>query len=159
EGRRVEFIATHRPTNASIAVEAKSRHRAGVLNEPGERAADPLEGDFKKVRRLFLKALKKKPAEPFLIFIDANPPVALQEGDLARWQAEALRWMSRIGSSPGGFPGSFNALVMTNFSPHYSEGDIARGHEWMVMPSDAAPLPEAFTRDLEIALKAYTNIP
>jgi hypothetical protein len=33
--KHVEFEATHRPTGQTFAVEAKSRHRAGVLNHPG----------------------------------------------------------------------------------------------------------------------------
>ena len=34
--KHVEFEATHRPTGQTFAVEAKSRHRAGVLNQPGD---------------------------------------------------------------------------------------------------------------------------
>jgi hypothetical protein len=44
--KRVELVATHRPSGQSIAVEAKSRHRAGVINVEGERDnEDPLRGD------------------------------------------------------------------------------------------------------------------
>jgi len=60
--KHVEFQATHRPSRQVIAVEAKSRHRPGVINQPGEpNAQDPLRRDARMVRNLFVKATEKAP--------------------------------------------------------------------------------------------------
>ena len=89
--KHAEFIATHRPTQTEIAVEAKSRHRAGVLNEDGEPSEDdPLRGDARAVRRLFTKALEKAPdGMPFMIFIDINAPLDRDHGGFdSQWRRD-----------------------------------------------------------------------
>jgi hypothetical protein len=87
--KHVEFEATHRPTGQTFAVEAKNRHRAGVLNHPGTPDPDdPLRADARAVRRLFMNAIDKAPAdEPYFVFIDINAP---READ-ADWQADVQR--------------------------------------------------------------------
>jgi SEC-C motif len=56
--KHVEFEANHRPTGQTFAVEAKSRHRAGVLHQPGiPDPEDPLRADARAVRRLFVNAI------------------------------------------------------------------------------------------------------
>lgn len=97
--RRVEFVATHRPSRQQVAVEAKSRRRSGVLNEPGEfDESDALRGDARAVRRLFVQALRKDVADmPYFVFIDVNAPAEPDARDFdRRWQQDVQRWMGRF---------------------------------------------------------------
>lgn len=59
---RVE--ATHRPTGQTFAIEAESRHWAGVLNQARTpEPDDPLRADARAVRRLFINAVAKAPED------------------------------------------------------------------------------------------------
>ncbi len=71
-GKHPEFFATNRHTGPRLAVEAKSRHRPGILGYPGQRAAvDPTSFD---IDRLLRDALAKDTTDPLLIFIELNTP-------------------------------------------------------------------------------------
>jgi hypothetical protein len=92
--KHVEFEATHRPTGQTIAVEAKCRHRAGVLNERGGPAEDPLRGNIRAVRRLFTQATSKVPEDkPYFIFLDVNAPTTPEIEK--RWHEQIQAWMGR----------------------------------------------------------------
>ncbi len=136
--KRAEFIATHRPTGHRIAVEAKSRRRQGVINEPGKHNEDePLRGDARAVRRLFVKALDKEITDlPFLIFIDINAPVDPTARGFDRgWRKGIKDWMDRFDPPTPDRPERYNGLYVTNFSPHYDGDDLASSGEWLcVLP-------------------------
>ena len=68
--RHVGFVALHKATGQHVLVEAKSRHRAGVISQPGTRDTSP---DF-RFRRLINDAVTKDPTHPLAIFIDTNLP-------------------------------------------------------------------------------------
>jgi hypothetical protein len=160
--KHVEFVATHRPTGQQIAVEAKSRHRAGILNEPGEPDGDaPLRADAQRVRRLFMRALKKMPESmPFMIFIDINVPVNAA-GLQGAWQRDVQRWMSRMTPPTAETPDAYNALYVTNFSPQYDGEAISSRGEWLaVIPRLAQePLNADLGGDLARALDGYGRVP
>jgi hypothetical protein len=68
--RHAEFTATHKSTGQKISVEAKSRHRPGVLGQPGApQAADELNLRFGK---LLHDAVAKNPSHPLVVFLDTN---------------------------------------------------------------------------------------
>jgi len=98
--KHVEFEATHRPTGQTFAIEAKSRHRAGVLNHPGTPDPDdPLRADARAVRRLFMNAVEKAPDDmPFFVFLDINAPSAAD----AEWQADVQVDGPAAGADGGG---------------------------------------------------------
>jgi hypothetical protein len=68
--RHPEFIAVHKD-GIRVAIEAKSRHRPGVLGESGDlgRALAASKAD---VIPLLNDALGKRPGLPFIVFIDVN---------------------------------------------------------------------------------------
>lgn len=112
--RHPEFIATHKRTGKKIAVEAKSRHREGVLGQPGILTAP------NKVRlrmgRLLNDAFDKKPLHPYVIFLDVNlPPLSKNIAD--------MKWVSEVESSQvfkkkeGNDP--YNMIVFINQPYHY----------------------------------------
>lgn len=162
--KHVEFIATHRPSGQKFAVEAKSRHRTGVINVDGEPdREDPLHGDQRSVRRLFTKALEKEVGGlPYLIFIDINAPVGLGAVGLeGKWQSQVKAWMDRFPSPTAEQPASYNGLYVTNFSPQYDGEHMALGGEWLeVRPRFASTL---FDVDLfgaiEYALDRFEKVP
>jgi hypothetical protein len=66
--RHCEFVATHKRTGGIVYVETKSRHRPGVLNQPGEfDTAAPVKGDL---FGLYADAVGQPPSEarPYFIF-------------------------------------------------------------------------------------------
>jgi hypothetical protein len=125
----VEFEPTHRPTGQTFAVEAKSRHRAGVLNQPGTSDPDhPLRADARAVRRLFMAAIEKAPTDkPYFVFVDINAPRQADAG----WQAHVQQWLNRLPAPTAEAPDVFNATYITNFSPHYDADDISSGGVWL----------------------------
>ena len=85
-----EFIATK--AGERVAVEAKSRHRSGVLHEPGEYVAEA-EPTQARIRGLFQEALEQNPGGvPFVVFIDVNLPLTPQTPPVERvWVKEAMK--------------------------------------------------------------------
>jgi len=111
-----EFIATHRETGQKITVEAKSRHRPGVLGYQGDKQND--EGEIKAgIGRLLRKALQKPTDYPFVIFIDLNLPPLSQDLSQEPWVKEIMDTVSQIGDDT--MRDYFNLIVFTNHPHHY----------------------------------------
>ena len=159
-----EFIATHRPSGQEFAVEAKSRHRSGVINQEGSfDGDDPLRGDARMVRRLFTKALEKNVnGLPYFIFIDINAPADPEaEGFDRDWQQGIKTWMDRFPVPTVEEPAKYNGLYVTNFSPQYEGDQIALPGEWLgVFPSFVvAPVISDLTASVVYALDRYDKVP
>jgi len=121
--RNPEFVAEK--NGERIAVEAKSRRRAGVLNERGAYHEDaPAE-----VRRLYDSALGQNPDDcPFLIFIDVNLPLTPEVPPMEReWVAEAMQMFSDRHAE--GLQNRDTALILTNFGWHFSREEGATSGE------------------------------
>lgn len=160
--KHVEFVATHRKTRHEVAVEAKSRHRPGVLNQQGAQDADdPLRGDARGVRALFTKALEKAPeTTEFMVFIDINAPIKTPGLD-GRWKHEVMAWINRMPAPTPDAPDVYNGLYVTNFSPHYEAEDLSAGGTWMgIVPQHTRIAPTYdLSRMLERALDNYARVP
>jgi len=118
--RHAEFTATHKASGQRVSVEAKSKHRPGVLGFPGARQA---EGEHNlNVGHLLNDAIRKNTAYPLAVFFDLNlpwmtasrlldmhiPPHPLIHGTLNRMRRR------HSGRDP------INLLVVTNHPEHYS---------------------------------------
>lgn len=134
-GKRCEFIATHRVTGEVIAVEAKSRHRIGTLQQPGSPPdLASLRGD---VRGLYLKATAKDPKEkPFAIFIDANLPHQPELQHLNKtWIPEVWNMVTEHLTSLLPEPAPFSAVFVTNYAWHYEGHNIPKaGEHFFIRP-------------------------
>ena len=119
-GKHPEFVATNRATNQQIAVEAKSRHRRGVLGREGDRSI-PANAD---IRGLLAEAVAKDPPEPLLIFLELNMPVVVDEAEAppealgkeleAAWRdIQAQEW-------PKGFP-AIGVVFYNDAAPWFLE--------------------------------------
>ena len=139
-----EFFARMERTNESIAVEAKSRRRAGALGFPGDRSERiPAITD---VRDLFESALLKDPGEtPYLIFVDMNSPEQIFSAseDRAKEMADHLASMAEEMAGKTTLAGSgFAAIVLTNFASHYGAPLIRAPRAWCIIrPMPTAPHP------------------
>src|ERR1700674_515457 len=103
-----------------IAVEAKSRHRPGVLEEP-RRAVQGVGPTSAKIREHYLNALQQNPGgTPFLIFIDVNLPLTPKVPPLDKpWVKEAMKCFEDR-RQEGSLTDPDTALLLTTFGWHYS---------------------------------------
>jgi len=72
DSRHAEFTATHKGTGEKFSIEAKSKHRPGVLGFAG--VAQPDEKLSLAFGRLIKNAVRKNPIHPLVIFLDTNLP-------------------------------------------------------------------------------------
>jgi SEC-C motif len=118
--KHTEFTATHRQTGVSICVEAKSKHRPGVLGREGDRVAD--EEVRTRLGRLINNALKKPHKHPLAIFFDLNlPPESPAHGTpewFKRFADPILRGIDRNGEED-----PWDLLVFSNQPDHYATDD------------------------------------
>jgi hypothetical protein len=132
--KHCEFIAKHKYSNVEIGVEAKSRRRKGVLNEPGEYDYNSeIRGDM---WFLFRKARSQKPQNlPYLIFIDMNirptPDIPM---DMKPWNNDIVKMVNDYGDATEENPDPFNAVILTNFSYYYTgQSDTSTGEYFVVV--------------------------
>lgn len=117
-----EFIATHPGTGLQIAVEAKSRHRAGILdaNVPGKRKMNPKA----EIIQLLNQALAKSVNLPYVIFVDLNLPLSQGPVFQTEWFQEINRAIFKNLGTPSQVKrDKFNVVVFTNHPLHYGESD------------------------------------
>jgi hypothetical protein len=148
-GRHAEFIARNPRNGEELAVETKSRHRRGVLNQPGVQT-----GTFAAdIDQLFIDAIGQNPNDrPFAIFIDVNVPPGTKQGKLADWQGEILA--RQIGEQ------NVSLIGLTNFAWHYQEDAQSEpfAREYSLIVTQGAVRPIKFRETIEhlqIAFDTY----
>lgn len=126
--KHAEFMAKHH-SGLSVAIEAKSRHRDGVLGfkSPGAKVTDKIE-----VEGILRAALAKEPDAPYFIFIEVNlPPPASAIGEDNAWFKELADTVKTLASEwePGTFPAT--AVIFCNDPCHYVlDAQIAEQQYW-----------------------------
>ncbi len=160
--KHCEFIAKHQESKIEIAVEAKSRHRMGVLHTPG--ATDDRKLARGDVGKLLNEAFKKTEfgKMPFIAFIDVNCPMSGTDKFFDdKWGRDIQRLMG--GRTPtAADPDLHSALCFTNFSYHYQAGSDASNSECLtVIPMFSAyPIKDpSFFSGLGAALKNHGHVP
>ncbi|MDD3230364.1 MAG: SEC-C domain-containing protein [Oscillospiraceae bacterium] len=153
--RHCEFIAKHKRTGIEIGVEAKSRRRPGVLNEPGEYDYDTeVRGDM---WHLFRKARSQKPEDlPYIIFIDMNirptPDLSIEEKP---WNQDIIKMVNDYGEATESNPDPYNALILTNFSYYYTgQNDTSSGEYFYVV----SKVPQTALTDLSILDDIFESV-
>lgn len=125
KSKHPEFVAKHEDTGNKVAVEAKSRHRSGVIHTPGQ--ADLRKAMLGDITKQFNAALKKETGDlPYMIFIDVNALTKTNKTDETRWFADVKKMMLAKGEVTPENPDPQNLLCVTNYSSHY-EGDKVAG--------------------------------
>lgn len=162
--KRCEFIATHRETKASLAVEVKSKKRKGVLHEIGLLPVLETLLSARVIRRMFTDALQQNPKDtPFATFIDVNCPLTPNTPlEDKQWVKDAKNLVSKKLKDlpPEEYP--LNAAFFTNFSYHYqTESEADQGEAFSIIvphPKFPPPNPQFFGY-LQGALFHYGFVP
>lgn len=160
--RHPEFRAIHPSNQEVIAVEAKSRHRPGVLGKPG-RAEDPSEVRA-GIGRLLQDALDKAPDLPYVVCIDLNLP-PFGHGTVFE-QAQIKELMETVVQKEKEYPKEafpLSVLVATNFPHYYVPNDVDDPRkDFIVSPSTYPKHPirsPGFVDALFKSLNEYSYVP
>jgi len=164
KSKHCEFIAIHRETKASLAVEVKSKKRKGVLHEIGLLPTLEKLLSARVIRRMFNEALQQNPKDvPFATFIDVNcpltPDIPLEN---KQWVKDARNLVSKKLKDlpPEEYP--LSAAFFTNFSYHYqTENEAKPGESFgIIVPNPKFPPPNSqFFNYLQGALSYYGFVP
>lgn len=157
---RFEFTAKDKKTGEIIAVEAKSKHRAGVLDfdlENGKVAHRKI-----NAKRLLGEALTKATRYPLVIFTDLNMPPIDVELQNSFWAKELEKTISNKEKQyKAGMPA--NAFIFTNHPQHYEDDTIPNPlSSWMITRTSNPRFPiknEEIIDKIAATLKLYENIP
>jgi hypothetical protein len=153
-----EFHAAHRQTGQEISVEAKSRHRPGVLGfQEQETGRETALG----VERLLNNAISKSPDGPFVIFLDVNLPPSPEPLLQKPWIPELMSTIRRFYDFGGKAP--FNLVIVTNLPHHYGgEYDLDPEKSILAVVPPLAEYPMSNPEIAEILVRAtsqYGNLP
>lgn len=155
-----EFVAKHRTSMFEIAVEAKSRHRPGVLDFPGATKSE--ESLTPGIRRILRQALSKPTRHPLVAFVDVNlPPVTTQE-QLALRAKEIRRDVGGLLNGLAQGTTLVNLVLVTNLPNHYGDPDkLAAALEcWHFQYLKAArAIPQNLIKGILDAVAGYGRIP
>jgi hypothetical protein len=132
--KNAEFIAVHKATQQHLSVEAKSRHRPGVMGRPGVPDSIP----DARFGGLINKATAKDPHNPMAIFVDTNLPperadsfYGSRSGDPTVMSDRMSRLARHLQSRDGVDP--YNLLVFTNH-PNTIRRTMALPHKIIAAP-------------------------
>lgn len=130
QSKNVEFIATDRFSSDKIIVEAKSKHRRGVLGFDG--GSTKSTGNKVSIRKLVSESYKKvldprkKSNEdlPYYVFIDPNLPPFIDEKQYQSWLLEIENTMHELAQDGYADPCPANAVFFCNDPSHYIKRKI-----------------------------------
>ena len=156
--RHAEFTARHGVTGETISIEAKSRHRTGVLGRKGAPKERP---DF-NLGPLINDAVAKNTLHPLAIFVDVNMPAKWAERVLGRCAGgvsePVRRLLDRVNRAHGNTD-PYELLIITNHPHHYaSDGMDPEKHLLSVVAQrPISHIPSLMA--LHQAANLYGNVP
>src|ERR1700722_16983213 len=164
EQKHVEFIAHHRESGEQVAVEAKSRHRQGVLSFTGV-ARHAKANQQPNITANLKKALAKTRSMPYVVCIELNLPptedheVRRQHMESAAQEVQVL--CADYASRGEKFPATL--VILTNYPHHYggvNELDPVCDQSIMVIAEPAHPFASPTTLlEIRAGLESYGNLP
>jgi len=163
--RHAEFTAKHIATGQMISVEAKSKHRPGVLGQAGVR--EPNDSVSLRFGHLLNDAVAKNPAHPLVVFLDMNMPFETANRFLTPQVMQPgphpyiLQTLDRMKKQFGGRD-PITQLVITNHPGHYTGDHEIPRRPHMVCQIPLRPLKPARMEALLSITEAtnlYGNIP
>lgn len=120
--RHAEFTARHKLTGQLLSIEAKSKHRPGIL---GQKGVPNAEGKLSlRFGALLNDAIAKNPPHPLVVFIDTNLPYRVAERVLGQHPVSPIMTalLDRDRKEHGG-KDLYAMLVFTNHPHHYVAAD------------------------------------
>lgn len=165
--RHVEFTAIHKATTQRISVEAKSKHRRGILGSLGK----PQQEKELNLRfgHLLNDAIKKNPPNPLVIFLDTNLPTAVAEKIFSPSSTNPLipprmfmKMLDRIRKKHNG-KDPYNLVVFSNHPHHYTREEEIDPTKHLLSIVSKIPIKQVSTMqaviDIHEAANKYGNIP
>jgi len=161
--RHAEFTTLHKATGQRMSVEAKSRHRPGLLGQPGQ--PEPHDRIRLRFGELINKAVRKNPPYPLVIFLDTNLPFRAADRLFTPQSGNAPsrllnKLLDQVKKEHGG-KDPYSMIVFTNHPHQYAAKDEKdpQKHLYSIV-SDGTYVPnvEALS-NLHRAVTLYGNIP
>ena len=158
--RHAEFTATHRVSGQRVSVEAKSKHRPGVLGQPGTIQAD---GQHNlRVGQLLNDAIRKNAPHPLVVFLDLNLPWTsadrLLKMELPKPPHPVIHnTLDRMRKRNGGTD-PINLLVITNHPEHYTAEEEAAPSPQILSIQTQVPAKPVARPDALMAIHEAANI-
>ena len=161
--RHAEFTALHKATGQRISVEAKSKHRPGLMGRPGQ--PEPHDRIRLRFGGLINDAVRKNPAHPLVIFLDTNLPFSAADRLLTPQSGNAPsrllnKLLDQVKKEHGG-KDPYSMIVFTNHPHQYAAKDEKdpKKHLYSIVSDDTyVPNVEALL-SLHQAVTLYGNIP
>lgn len=120
--KHVEFKIFDKENNITFSVEAKSKHRSGVLGQLGEKVSDD-KLKVGKINQLINTAITKDNNNPLIIFIEFNLPPEYADYIIGgRSWKKVFRIFDNVKKTPEG-KDLFNLVVLTNHPHHYGSDE------------------------------------
>lgn len=120
--KHVEFCIKEKGSNIKISVEAKSKHRSGILGQPGEKITDD-KLKVGKLTQLINNAIMKNVENPLIIFLDFNLPQDYADYVIGGKSFKKIfQIFDGINKTNDG-KDFFNLVVLTNHPHHYGKND------------------------------------
>lgn len=159
--RHAEFTATHRASGQKLSVEAKSKHRPGVLGQAGTRQASNALN--LRIGKLLNDAVAKKPPHPLAVFLDMNMPFEASNRLLSTRPPHKLilRTLAKLRNENGG-KDPINLVVFTNHPQHYTKDEEIAQQAHLLSVISQVPIRAARQEALWAVTQAanlYGNIP
>ena len=158
--RHTEFTAVHRLSNSLICVEAKSKHRPGILGMAGER--QPVDKIRTRLGGLINDAIGKPYSHPLVIFLDLNLPPTSPPPASPEWfktfAEPILRGLDRNGKED-----PWSLIVFSNYPDHYAtdDGPSPGGYALGMLGRNTrnGPQPPFELMEIIAAAKAFGTLP
>ena len=121
--KHVEFKITDPDTNLTFSVEAKSKHRSGMLGQPGDIIPDE-KIRVGKITQLINNAVAKEKKHPLIIFLEFNLPPQFADFVIGgkSWN-KILKIFDSVNKTDDG-KDYFNLVILTNHPHHYGSDDL-----------------------------------
>lgn len=157
--RHAEFTVRHAATGQLLSIEAKSRHRAGVLAMPGT----PDEKPRLRLMPLINDAVAKKPSHPLVIFVDTNLPFKWAERLLGRQAGNTISrplqiMLDRIKKQHNDAD-PYCMIIFSNHPHHYAVRDLDPQQHLLSVLSQQPTAHMLSLRSVFAAAGLYGNIP
>ena len=157
--RHAEFTVRQLATGQLLSVEAKSRHRRGVLGMPGTQDKRP----ELRLMPLINDAVAKNPKHPLVIFVDANLPFKWAERMLGRQAGNTISrpiqiLLDRIKKQHNDAD-PYCMIVFSNHPHHYAIRDLDPQQHLLSVVSQRPSAHVLALKSLHMAAMLYGNIP
>lgn len=120
--KHVEFCIREKGSHLKISVEAKSKHRSGILGQPGEKIADD-KLKVGKLTQLINNAITKNVENPLIVFLDFNLPFDYADYVIGGKSFKKIFNIFESVNKTDDGKDFFNLVVLTNHPHHYGMDD------------------------------------